>query len=116
MTPVLDNLPRPGLLPLFRLLSDGTRLRILALLGAGERNVTDVCERLALRQPTASHHLALLRQGGLAVCRRAGKNVFYGPGPGVTAGSDGLWITAGGVSVRIAGVQLEPSPAVARAV
>jgi DNA-binding transcriptional ArsR family regulator len=62
----------------FALLSDETRLRILAyLLQNGELNVTDLCNRLGQTQPAVSHHLALLRVAGLIEARRSGKNNFY---------------------------------------
>jgi DNA-binding transcriptional ArsR family regulator len=63
---------------LFRLLSDKTRLNILLLLREGEQNVTTLCERLGLPQPTVSHHLGLLRMSNLIDNRRAGKQVYYG--------------------------------------
>ena len=62
---------------LFRLLSDKTRLNILMLLAAGERNVTSLCEELKLPQPTVSHHLGLLRMNNIIGNRRNGKQVFY---------------------------------------
>ncbi len=62
---------------LFRLLSDRTRLSILMRLAEGERNVTSLCEELALPQPTVSHHLGLLRMNNLVGSRRYGKQVFY---------------------------------------
>src|SRR4051812_15520971 len=62
---------------LFRLLSDKTRLNILFLLADGERNVTSLCERLKLPQPTVSHHLGLLRMNNVIANRRNGKQVFY---------------------------------------
>ena len=63
---------------LFKLLSDSTRLRILSILSAGERNVTSLCRELRLPQPTVSHHLGLLRSRNLVLNRRDGKQVFYG--------------------------------------
>src|SRR5215216_2805313 len=66
------------LVGLFRLLSDKTRLNILMLLAKGERNVTSLCEELALPQPTVSHHLGLLRMNNLIGNRRDGKQVYYG--------------------------------------
>jgi ArsR family transcriptional regulator len=62
----------------FALLSDETRLRILAvLMEHGERNVTDLGKDLGQSQPAVSHHLALLRVAGLIEPRRSGKNNFY---------------------------------------
>jgi ArsR family transcriptional regulator, zinc-responsive transcriptional repressor len=62
---------------LFRLLSDKTRLNILMLLTAGERNVSSLCDELSLPQPTVSHHLGLLRMNNVIGNRRNGKQVFY---------------------------------------
>ncbi len=62
---------------LFRLLSDKTRLNILMILAAGEKNVTSLCKELKLPQPTVSHHLALLRVNNVIANRRNGKQVFY---------------------------------------
>src|SRR3712207_7996594 len=73
--PVTDLEP---LAALFKLLSDGTRLRILMLLAKGERNVSSLCEELKLPQPTVSHHLGLLRMKHIITNRRHGKQVFYG--------------------------------------
>jgi len=62
----------------FTLLSDETRLRILAyLIEREEMNVTDLCERLGQSQPAVSHHLALLRVSGLIEPRREGKHNYY---------------------------------------
>lgn len=72
---VIEDLePLAGLL---KLLSDGTRLRILMLLSKGERNVTSLCNELKLPQPTVSHHLGLLRMKNVISNRRNGKQVFY---------------------------------------
>lgn len=70
-----DELER--LSTLFKLLSDRTRLAILQMLSAGEINVTGLCERLKLPQPTVSHHLGLLRVNRLIDNRRDGKQIFY---------------------------------------
>ena len=61
----------------FKLLADETRLRILFLLHQEEMNVLELCTRLGQRQPSVSHHLALLRAAGLIGMRREGKHNFY---------------------------------------
>lgn len=63
---------------LFRLLADKTRLTILLELAEGERNVSSLCEKLNLPQPTVSHHLGLLRMNNIVSNRRDGKQVYYG--------------------------------------
>lgn len=62
---------------LFSLLSDKTRLRILALVMDGEMHVTAICEAVGMDQPAVSHHLALLRVSGVLVSRRVGKCNYY---------------------------------------
>jgi DNA-binding transcriptional ArsR family regulator len=88
---------------LFKLLSDGTRLRILMLLAKGERNVSSLCEELKLPQPTVSHHLGLLRMRNVISNRRHGKQVFYGLDGQVKTGADNiLQITSDVYTIRIA--------------
>lgn len=74
---------------LFRLLADKTRLNILMMLSAGERNVSSLCEELNLPQPTVSHHLGLLRMSNVIGNRRSGKQVFYTLNGRVSVGPEG---------------------------
>ena len=53
----------------FHSLGDKTRLSIMMLLTEGEMNVTTLCNKLKLPQSSTSHHLSLLRIGGLVRCR-----------------------------------------------
>jgi ArsR family transcriptional regulator len=63
---------------MFKLLADEGRLRILLLLGCrGEMNVKALGEEIGASQPVVSHHLTLLRLGGLVTYRRDGKHNFY---------------------------------------
>lgn len=72
-TPLIAEVAR-----VFKLLSDETRLRILFLLQQSpELNVLELCKQLDQRQPSVSHHLALLRVAGLITMRREGKHNFY---------------------------------------
>jgi len=61
----------------FSLLSDTTRLGILAVLAKGPSNVTAIYKALKLKQPTISHHLGVLRMGRLVSSERQGKSVIY---------------------------------------
>ena len=61
----------------FHSLGDKTRLSIMMLLTEGEMNVTTLCNKLKLPQSSVSHHLSLLRIGGLVKTRRDGKQIFY---------------------------------------
>ncbi|HET6248246.1 MAG TPA: metalloregulator ArsR/SmtB family transcription factor [Tepidisphaeraceae bacterium] len=90
------------LVGVFRLLSDKTRLNILLLLAAGERNVSSLCEELDLPQPTVSHHLGLLRMQNLISNRRNGKQVFYGLNGHVNGSEgDGLQINVDRFNLQI---------------
>jgi ArsR family transcriptional regulator len=69
---------------LFRMLSDGTRLRALMLLAAeGELCVCEFTYALGLSQPKISRHLAQLREGGLLQTRRNGQWMYYRIDPGL---------------------------------
>jgi len=62
---------------LLKHVSDPTRLQVILILADGERHVGALCEQLSQSQPAVSHHLALLRHGGIISPRRQGKNNFY---------------------------------------
>jgi DNA-binding transcriptional ArsR family regulator len=62
---------------LLKQVSDPTRLRIVLMLAEGEKHAGGICKTLKQRQPATSHHLALLRHGGIIAPRRQGKNNFY---------------------------------------
>lgn len=63
---------------LLKQVSDPTRLQVVLMLAEGEKHVGALCEQLSQSQPAVSHHLALLRHGGIIAPRRQGKNNFYG--------------------------------------
>jgi DNA-binding transcriptional ArsR family regulator len=62
---------------LMKHVSDPTQLQVILLLAEGERHVGALCEQLNQSQPAVSHHLALLRHGGIIAPRRQGKNNYY---------------------------------------
>lgn len=61
----------------FRMLSDGTRLRLMWLLSAGEHDVGSLARSLGVARPSVSQHLAKLRLAGLVHARREGRRVLY---------------------------------------
>src|SRR3954470_13033391 len=63
---------------LLKQVSDPTRLQVILMLSEGERHVGALSGELNQSQPAVSHHLALLRHGGIIAPRRQGKNNFYG--------------------------------------
>ena len=61
----------------FRVLGDRTRLRILELVGDGERSVGEIAELLGEPQPKVSNHLACLRWCGFVTTRREHRTIHY---------------------------------------
>jgi DNA-binding transcriptional ArsR family regulator len=61
----------------FRVLGDPTRLKILQLLGEGERTVGELVAGVDQPQPRVSTHLACLRFCGFVNTERRGKEVVY---------------------------------------
>lgn len=62
---------------IFSMLCDSTRLRILWLLCHTEECVSDIAAAVNMSSPAVSHHLRHLRQTGLIISRREGKEVLY---------------------------------------
>jgi ArsR family transcriptional regulator, arsenate/arsenite/antimonite-responsive transcriptional repressor len=61
----------------FRALADGTRLRIINLIGDQEVCVCFFVEILKTNQPKISRHLAYLRRAGIVAARREGVWMHY---------------------------------------
>jgi ArsR family transcriptional regulator, arsenate/arsenite/antimonite-responsive transcriptional repressor len=84
---------------LFLALSDGTRLRLLALMADGEVSVGFLADKLGESQPKISRHLAYLRSAGLVSTRRDGKWIYYNIETQANAGADDvLGITLGAMN------------------
>jgi biotin operon repressor len=64
-------------LEFFRALAERSRLRIVGLLAAREYSVQELARTLGLREPTVSHHLAILKTVGLASVRSEGTTRWY---------------------------------------
>jgi DNA-binding transcriptional ArsR family regulator len=62
---------------LFKILGDPTRLKIIMAMIKGELNVTQICRKLKMSQPTVSRHLSILRLSDLVLTRRNGKEIYY---------------------------------------
>ena len=65
------------ILPVFKALSDETRLRILMLLKEGELCVCDIAETLKMTQPNISFHLGMLKAAGLIKDMKNGRWIHY---------------------------------------
>ena len=62
---------------IFAALADPSRRAILESLIEGEAAVKDLTARFDISQPAVSQHLAALKDAGLVVGRREGRNVYY---------------------------------------
>jgi DNA-binding transcriptional ArsR family regulator len=60
-----------------KLISDHQRVKILGLIEPGNLSVGEIAEALESTQPAISHHIALLKAGGLINPNRVGKNNYY---------------------------------------
>ena len=58
-------------------LADPTRQEIMSLICCRELSVGDIVEAVGVRQPTVSHHLAILKEAGLVTIRNEGKHAYY---------------------------------------
>jgi SAM-dependent methyltransferase len=76
--------------PLFRLLGDEARLRILRLLQAERLNVSELTSILGIAQSGVSRHLGLLKDAGLVEERRDGGFTFFRLAPSVESGENGF--------------------------
>lgn len=62
---------------IFRMLADGTRIRLLWELRESERSVNELAEAVGKPGPAVSQHLAKLRMARMVRTRRDGNHVFY---------------------------------------
>jgi len=61
----------------FRILGQPVRVQILLTIGQGEACVCHLEAYLGLRQAAISQHLMVLRDAGLVITNRDGRNIFY---------------------------------------
>jgi DNA-binding transcriptional ArsR family regulator len=76
-TTFLDAHAAAQLAELFSALSDASRVRILAALVQGERNVSALAEIVEISESAVSHHLRHLRLMRLVRTRKDGRRVYY---------------------------------------
>lgn len=58
-------------------LSDKNRLKIIQFLSTGQKNVSEVADRLNVEENLASHHLRVLAALGFLKNDKKGREVFY---------------------------------------
>jgi DNA-binding transcriptional ArsR family regulator len=66
-----------ALLGFFKAMADESRLRIVGLLAERERSVQELAVALDLKEPTISHHLAILRGQGVVTARAEGTTRWH---------------------------------------
>lgn len=74
---MLDSAKVSEMAEMFGALSDPSRLRIIAELVLGEKNVGAIAEEVSLSESATSHHLRSLRQMRIVRARKHGRQVFY---------------------------------------
>lgn len=63
---------------MLRAIAHPMRIAIMNFLEDGQkRTVTEIHEKLGIEQSTASHHLGILRDKGVLLASREGKNSYY---------------------------------------
>ncbi len=62
---------------IFQQLGDGTRLKILWVLCHSKECVSDIAAAVGMSKAAVSHHLQLLRRGGLVDSERVGQEIHY---------------------------------------
>lgn len=74
----LDNIENFQIISeVFKQLGDSTRIRIFWMLCHREECVLNISSMLKMSSPAICHHLRPLKNSGLIVCRREGKEVYY---------------------------------------
>jgi len=68
----MDHQPPEIMLQFCKAMADESRLKIISLLSTAERSVQELASMLNLKEPTVSHHLAVLKQLGLVKLRADG--------------------------------------------
>lgn len=62
---------------IFKALCDENRVKILKLLGTGEKCACKILEELNVTQPTLSHHMKILCDSEIVFGRKEGKWMYY---------------------------------------
>jgi DNA-binding transcriptional ArsR family regulator len=65
------------LIEFFKAMAHESRLRIVGLLAQAERSVQELATLLELREPTVSHHLAILKAQGIVTVRAEGTTRWH---------------------------------------
>jgi len=86
--PIVDVLQSDYCAQMLKLLGDPERLLIIQSLRGGPKNVGDIAASTKQKVANVSHHLKVLREGGLVESEREGRYVNYSLAAGAYVQSD----------------------------
>lgn len=95
--------------PLFRLLGDDARLRLLRLLAQEQLNVSELTAILGLAQSGVSRHLGLLKDAGIVTEKRDGGFTYYALSEELLKRGNGSNPLAGLLAGQFAGSASDPA-------
>lgn len=72
-----DAITDQRLAEIFKAIGDENRIQILSLLEGREVCAGDLLKSLSIVQSTLSHHMKILTESGIVVCRKEGKRSWY---------------------------------------
>jgi len=98
MPPAPDASGAEALLKFFKALAHESRLKLLGLVAQREHSVQELAAAVGVSEPTASHHLAMLRDLGLVSRRADGNTHWYGFVPEALSGMARQVLTREGVA------------------
>lgn len=96
------------MLNFFKALAHESRLRLLGLIAEQELSVQDLATRMALKEPTVSHHLGLLKEVGLVRMRQDGTTHWYQLEPKAVARMAKSMLAPAQLAA-LAGIEAQPS-------
>jgi len=96
------------LLNFFKALAHESRLRLLGFVAEREHSVQELAARSALKEPTVSHHLAMLREVGLVSLRQDGTTHWYALEP-KTLSRLARALLAPGQLAALSGIETQPT-------
>jgi DNA-binding transcriptional ArsR family regulator len=76
-SPDVNRMETTAMARMFNGLADETRLKIVKLLSEHERTVEELVGLLGIAQSSTSHHLRVLKEAGLILGDKRGRNIFY---------------------------------------
>jgi hypothetical protein len=81
----MDTPAQSRLLQFFKALAHESRLKLLGLVAQREHSVQELAALVGLKEPTVSHHLAMLKEIGLVSQRQDGNTHWYALEPDAIA-------------------------------